>query len=121
VVEQVGGHRRDDQAGLVERLLEVGDDAVPGRGVGAERHQVVVVETDAVRTEFGELVDGLDRVERGTGGLTERVARLPADGPETEGELVVTCWLHRHGYLRETRLICLCVELFSGVVAMSRP
>jgi hypothetical protein len=84
VGEQVGGHHRHHHAGLVQRLLEAGDDAVAGLRVGAERHQVVVVEGDAVRTEVAELVHRLDRVERSTGGVAERVTGRPADGPQAE-------------------------------------
>ena len=57
--------------------------------VAAERDQVVVVEGDAVRAELGQPVHRLDRVERRPGGVAERVAGLPADGPEAEGELVL--------------------------------
>ena len=54
----------------------------------AEGDQVVVVEGDAVRAEVGQPVHGLDRVERGAGGVAERVAAEPADRPQAEGELV---------------------------------
>ena len=62
--------------------------SVAGGVVDAERDQVVVVEGDAVRAALGEPVHGLDRVERGPGRVTERVAGLPAHRPEAEGELV---------------------------------
>ena len=47
--EQVAGGHRHPQAGLVERALEPGDDRVPLGRARAGRHEVVVVEADAVR------------------------------------------------------------------------
>ena len=64
------------------------EDPVAGGGVRAEGNQVVVVEGDAPGAEGGELLDRLDRVEGGAGGVTELVAALPADGPQAEGEVV---------------------------------
>jgi hypothetical protein len=55
---------------------------------GPECEQVVVVEGQAVRAEFGESLDGLDHVQCGTGGHAERVGRGPADRPQPERELV---------------------------------
>ncbi len=89
VREQVGRRGGDHQPGVGEALLEAVDDRRAGVVVAAERDQVVVVEVHAVRTDAGEPVEGVDRVHRRTGGLAERVARLPADGPEPERELVV--------------------------------
>lgn len=61
VGEQVRGGHRDLQTGLRQRLPETLDGLVPVRLDG---QQVVVVEGDTVRTELGEAVDALDRVER---------------------------------------------------------
>ncbi len=88
VGEQVGGDHRDDQAGLGQRVLEPGDLLVALARLGAERHQVVVVERHAPRAELAELVHRLDRVEVGAGRVTERVTGLPADRPQSEAELV---------------------------------
>ena len=52
----------------------------------AERHEVVVVEADAVRAELGQPVHRLDRVERRARRVTERVAGLPPDRPQPERE-----------------------------------
>jgi hypothetical protein len=89
VGEQVGGHHRHDEAGLVQGGAEAGDQPVALGGVRAEGDEVVVVEGDAVGAQLGEAVHGLDGVQRGPGGVAEGVAGLPADGPESEGELVV--------------------------------
>ena len=86
--EQVGGDHRDAQATRGEALLEACDDRVAFRCTRTERHEVVIVERDAPRTDFGELVDGVKRVEWWPGGFAEGVAGLPANGPHAEGELV---------------------------------
>ncbi len=88
VGEQVGGDHRHHQAGLVQGRAEPLDVLVPRAVVAAERDQVVVVEGDAGSTQLGQPVHGLDRVDRRPGGVTERVAGLPAHGPEAEGEVV---------------------------------
>ena len=69
----------------------------PPAGVGARRHQVVVVEGDAVGTELGQLVHRLDAGEHRPGRLAEEVAGLPADRPEAEAELVLARGLGCHG------------------------
>ena len=79
----------DDEAGLVERLLEPADQLVALGVVGAEREQVVVVEVHAIGAELGEPVDGVDRVERGAGRPAEHVLGRPADGPDPERESVL--------------------------------
>jgi hypothetical protein len=88
VGEQVRGRHRHDEPGLVQRLAEPSDVVGPGRVVAAERDQVVVVEGDAVRAALGQPVHGLDRVQRGPGGIAERVAGGPAHRPQSERELV---------------------------------
>ena len=89
VREQVRGHHRHRHAGLRQRVLEPGDVLVAVGVPGAERDQVVVVEGDARGAACGELVHRHDRVERRAGGVAERVAALPADGPEPEREAVL--------------------------------
>ena len=86
--EQVGRDHRDDEAGLGQCVLEPGDLLVALGRVGAEWHQVVIVEGHAPGAEFVQLVHRLDRVEVGPGRVTERVAGLPADRPQPEAELV---------------------------------
>ena len=54
----------------------------------AEREKIVVVEGQAVRAEFGQPFDGLDDVQCGPGRHAERIVRRPANGPQTERELV---------------------------------
>ncbi len=60
--------------------------ALGGRGV--DRHQVVVVEVDAIGADLGQQVDDLDRRTRRAHRLAEGVAPGVADGPEAEGELI---------------------------------
>ena len=78
-----------DEPGVGQALLEPLDDRVAGRVVAAERDDVVVVEVHAVGAELGQLLQRVDGVHRRPGGAAERVDALPADGPQTEGELVV--------------------------------
>ena len=59
------------------------------RGRRAEGHEVVVVEVDAVGAELGQPVHRLDRVERRPHLVAERIAARVADGPQTEGEVVL--------------------------------
>ena len=80
-MEEVGGDHRHHHAGLVQSGPELVEDPLPLAGAAARRDQVVIVEGDAVRAELGELVHGLDGGEYRSGGLTEQVAGLPADGP----------------------------------------
>ena len=93
VREQVGGQHRRHQAGLVEGFPEAADVLVPGAVVGAEGDEVIVVEGDAPGAQLGEVVDGLDRVERRARGIAEGIAGLVAHGPEPEAELVGRRWL----------------------------
>jgi hypothetical protein len=111
VGEQVRRHHRDDEAGLVQRGAEALDPLVALAGVAAERDDVVVVERDAVGAHVGELVHRLDHVDLGAGGVTEGVAGLPADRPETEGELVLASGLGRgHEGPPEGSGICFALE-----------
>lgn len=89
VGEEVRSGHRHREPGAVQGGPEALDDRVALGVRGAEGDQVVVVEGDAVRAEVGEPLDGLDGVERRAGRLAERVAALPADGPEAEGEAVL--------------------------------
>ena len=57
--------------------------------VGARRHEIVVVEAHAVRADVGEVMHGVDGIERRTGLVAERVATAVADRPQPEGEVVV--------------------------------
>ncbi len=67
VREGVGRDHRDPDAGLLERGLEPGEDLVAGRGVGAERDDVVVVERHVGRAELGR-GGARTRPGRGAGG-----------------------------------------------------
>jgi hypothetical protein len=86
VLEEVRGRHGDLQAGLLQRRAEPVDVGL-ALGVGrAERNQVVVVEGHAICAQLGQLMHRLDGVERRTRGVAERIACLPAHGPQTEGE-----------------------------------
>ncbi len=86
--EQVGGQHRRLHARLVEGVLEASDVLLTSAFLGAEGDEVVVVEGDAVGAEVGQSVDRLDRIERRTRGVPERVASPVAHGPQPERELV---------------------------------
>ena len=92
VAEQVGRRHRHAHAGIAQRLLEVANDLVAlGRGRVA-RHEIVVVQVDAVRAELAELADDLRRRDGRTHGIAERIAPWIADRPQAEGEVVFRLW-----------------------------
>ena len=73
--------------------LEVAHDLVALGGGRVARHEVVVVEVDAVRAELGELVHDLAPARSaGRTGIAERIASGVADGPQAEGEVVLGPW-----------------------------
>ncbi len=100
--EEVGGGHRHLHPRLFQGATEALNDGPAFCGRGAGRHEVVVVEVDAVGTERGEAVHGLDRIEGRPHLGPERIAAAVAHGPETEGEAVLRRWRVRvsHGYLR---------------------
>ena len=89
VAEQVGGHHLGAQPGVGQGFGE----PVEGRVAAVVvRQQVVVVEADRRRSQLGQLVRRLDRVQQRPAGGTEDVDALPAHRPEAEGELVFGAW-----------------------------
>ena len=92
VREQVRRRHRHADAAVVERRAEAPDDRVALGRRRAERHEVVVVQADAVRSQRSELAHALHGVERGARRLAERVAPDVAHGPETEGEAMLGPW-----------------------------
>ena len=88
VREQVRRRHRDLHPGPLQRVLEPADQPRPLRLARPERDQVVVVERHPVRTQLREPLHRLDRVQRGTRRIPERVVATPPHGPETEGEPV---------------------------------
>ena len=98
--EQVGGHHRDDEAGVLEALLQAVDLLLSRRVIRAEVEEVVVVEGEAVGAHLLELLEHVNDVEVGAGRAAERVGAVVADGPESEGELVGGGWRQCHGELR---------------------
>ena len=89
VAEEVGGGHGDHDPGVGQGLLEVLDDLVALGRRGVDRHEVVVVEVDAVGPHLGQQVDDLDRREHRAHRLAEGVAAGVADRPEAERELVL--------------------------------
>ena len=87
--EQVGRDHRDDHSGVGESLLQSIDLLLPFRIARSEGEQVVIVECEAVGTEFGEAGDGFDHVERRSGGSAEGVGSVVPHRPQAEGELIV--------------------------------
>ena len=77
-------------------------------GGRAGRHEIVVVEAHAVRAELGEVVHGVDRIERRARLVAEGVTTPVADGPEPEGEVVVGLRLVRVGHARHVRPASAC-------------
>ena len=108
VGEQVRGHHLDRQPGVGQRLGEPLQHLLAGRFVG---YDVVVVERDRGGPQLRELLHRVDRVHRRADRRTEDVDALPADGPQTEGELVVL----RGGVAVHSGISCHCrdVELAS--------
>src|SRR5262249_28786772 len=87
--EKIRRRHRNEEAGLVQRLLEVPDDLIPlGRRRG-NRHEIVVVEVDPHRAHFRQQVHDPDGRHRLTHRLAERIAAGIADRPEAEGERVL--------------------------------
>ncbi len=89
VAEQVGGGHRHHDPRVGERLLEVLDDLVALGSARVDRHEVVVVEVDAVGAHLAEQVHDLDRAQHRPHRLAERVAPRVADRPQAERELVL--------------------------------
>ena len=63
---------------------ELLDDAVALGGGRVDRHQIVVVQVDAPRTDFPEHGDGVGRREGIAHGVAEGIAAAVADGPQSE-------------------------------------
>ena len=80
--EEVGGHHRHDETGLLECCLEASDLLVAGGGVAAERDQVVVVEGDAIGAEVGR-AGAPSRSGRSAVGSRRRTGPAPASPPST--------------------------------------
>ena len=98
IAEQVRRGHRHDEAGGIERLLEVRDDLVAFVRARVDRHEVVVVQVHAPRAHLGQELDELDGGEHLARGVPERVEARVTDGPQPEGEPVV-----RPGFVRHRR------------------
>ena len=96
IAEQVGGDHRHDHPGVGQRLLELGDDGVAFRGGALRWDEIVVVESDPVRAQLGQLVHGGDPGHHRPGGFAEQVPGLPANRPQPEAELVGGGGLRSH-------------------------
>ncbi len=81
VREQVCGCHRDDQAGIVERLLEATDDLIALAGRRIDGHQVVVVEVDTISADLRQQMDEVNGAQGFPHGTAEWVAADRADRP----------------------------------------
>jgi hypothetical protein len=86
--EQVGGDHGHDHPVRLQSGRQPTDGASAFVVGTAEWKQVVVVEGQAIRAEFGESLHRLNRVQSRPGRHAERIVRDPAYGPQAEGELV---------------------------------
>jgi len=73
ITEEIGGGHRHDQSGVDQGLLEVCNDAIALRRGGVDRHQVIVMEVDAVSARFGQQVNDLDGRELSAHLTAERI------------------------------------------------
>src|SRR5690606_20667557 len=88
VREQVGGGHAHLQPSFRQRLLEVGDDAVPLACRGGDGYQVVVVQADPVGADLGQLAKDVVRVHLLPCWFTERVTAWVPNRPQAEREAV---------------------------------
>jgi hypothetical protein len=89
VTEEVRRDHRDGEPRLVHGGAEGGDSPLSLVLVAAERDEVIVMERHAPSAERGEAVHGVRRVQRGAGGVAERIGGPPPDCPEAEREAVL--------------------------------
>ena len=87
--EGVGRDHLNDEAGGVGCLLHLHDALVALLVRCVEVEHVIVVEGDAPRADLRELRRVLPRVEDRAGPRPKGIDRVPSDGPQAEGELVV--------------------------------
>src|SRR5262245_10142552 len=86
--EEIRGRHRDDHPVIAQSFLELADDLVAFGGAGVNRHEVVVVEVDAVSSEFGKAFDDCDGRNRLAGRLSERIAPRIPDRPDAKREVM---------------------------------
>src|ERR1035437_2216430 len=104
--EQVGGDHRHDHSRVGQNLLEPFD-LFLALGVGrTEGEEVVVMEGEAVGAELTELRHSFHDVQWGSCRSAERVGSVVANGPQTEGELVVARGHCSHGVSFSLDVIC---------------
>src|SRR5262245_55332415 len=88
VGEEIRGRHRDDHPVIAQSFFELADDLVALGGARVNRHEVVVVEVDAVSPEFGKAFDDCDGRNRLAGRLSERIAPRIPDRPEAKREFM---------------------------------
>ena len=91
--EEVGGRHRDDEARVFQRFFEVFDNLLALSSRGINRHEVVVVEVDAVCADLSQKVDDFDGRERLAHRMPKRIAANVAHRPQAEGEFVLGGWI----------------------------
>src|SRR5262249_2603669 len=84
VGEEICCRHRDDHTVIAQSFLELADDLVALCGGGVNRHEVVVVEVDAVSPKFGKALDDCDGRNRLAGRLSERIAPRIPNRPEAK-------------------------------------
>src|SRR5438552_13191773 len=91
VREKVGCRHGHDHARGVERVLELGYDALalPQRGI--KRHEVVVVEVHAPGAKLGQLLHDARGWKGRTRKVAKRIAPAVTHGPEPEREVILGC------------------------------
>src|SRR5687767_2421279 len=86
--EEVRRGHRNLQVVIGKRLLEFFDDFVSQRRAGINRHEIIVVEVYAIRSQLGKLFDNAGGRNRGTNGVSKRITPSISHSPEAEGKTV---------------------------------
>src|SRR5262245_34949588 len=88
IVEEIGGRHRDDHPVIAQGFFELADDLVAFGGAGVNRHEVVVVEVDAIIAKLGKMFDNVDGGNRLEGSLSERITSPIPDRPKAKREFL---------------------------------
>jgi hypothetical protein len=76
------------QPGVGDGPAKVANQPITLRRAGIDRHEVIVMQVDAVGADVAQAPHGLDRREHGPRRIAERIATPMADRPEAEREAV---------------------------------
>ena len=89
VGEEIRRRHRHDEARIVQGLFEVPHNFVLLGSRGGDGDQIVVVEVDPPRADFGQQVNDLHRRNCIAHGFAEGIPARIADGPQAKGEFVL--------------------------------